>query len=305
MDAADFLRQIPHLLVGLGLGWLALMGYRWVYRRSTVIGLILGFSILARITVGLALFWISYLGLPLAESMQAGGGFWQTAVDATRYHDHAIMAIQNGVLSFDYENFASPFFVRVLAIWFLAVGISPASGLFLNICFYIGVCVLIVRMYGPVNDWRRDLPCIVGVSAYSFWPAIFIHGTQPLKDEIFLAMVAFVCLGMLGIFRLLVYGRNVAGGSASLAIGALAVLASTFGLAGIRWYFPIIVCGTLLCVFALFAVPRAVHAAAAVRCRQPPRRFCRVSCRGGTEKLCQWFLVSLSGATTRTNQKRD
>ena len=254
MDIAQLLSQIAHTAVGLALAWLVLRGYRWVRRQSDVLGLVLALGILARLVVGMALFWISYLELPIAQSLQAGGGFWLIAVDATRYYTDAITAIQTGLFDTNYENFPSPFFVRVLAVWLLAVGISPASALLLNACVYVAVVVLIVRMFAPVNDWRRDLPGIAGVAAYSFWPAIFVHGTQPLKDDIFFALIAVVCLALLGIFRLIVYGRRLRGGRASLAAAAAAVMAGTFGLAGIRWYFPLIMCGSLVVVFAIFAL---------------------------------------------------
>lgn len=254
MDISILPQQIGHLIALFVFGWLVVAGYRWIHRRSQILGFIVALGILGRLVVGLALFWISYLELPIAESLQAGGGFWQVAVDATRYYSDAISAIQTGVFSANYESFPSPLFVKVLAFWLLLVGISPASGLFLNVCVYSAVVFLIVKMYRPVNDWRRDLPCIVGVGAYSFWPAIFIHGTQPLKDDFFFALIAVVCLGLLGIFRLLTYGRPAAGRLSVLALGAVAVLAAMFGLAGIRWYFPIMVCGALAVVFAIFTI---------------------------------------------------
>jgi hypothetical protein len=254
MDTSLILRWITHLVVGLSIGWLCLTGYRSVRRRSEVLGLILGVGLVARVTVGLTLFWISYLGLPVAQSMQAGGGFWLLAVDATSYYSNALTAIETGVFTTSYEGFPAPGFVRVLALWLLAVGISPASGLLLNASVYVALCVLIVRIYGPVNDWRRDLPCIIGVGAYSFWPAIFIHATQPLKDDVFFGCIATVCFGMSRIFGLLVYGRRVAGGLGVLVLGGGAALVAMVGMAGIRWYFPMIVCGAALCVFTIFAI---------------------------------------------------
>ena len=217
-----------------------------------MLGVILALGILGRLVIGLALFGISYLELPVASSLQAGGGFWLIAVDANRYYVDAVAAIQQGVLNANYDASPSPFFVRVLAIWLLLVGASPLAGLLLNICAYIATCVLIVKVYRPSNDWRHDLPCVIAVGAYSFWPAIFIHGTQPLKDDFFFALIAFVCVGLMVLMRAVVYGRRAAGGFAIVGIALGVVLAGSFGLAGIRWYFPIIICGALVCVFALF-----------------------------------------------------
>ena len=95
-------------------------------------------------------------------------------------------------------------------------------------------------------------PCVVAVGAYSFWPAIFIHGTQPLKDDIFFALIAMVCVALLVVLRVIVYGWRAASGVTAIAVAFAVVVAGSFGLAGIRWYFPIIICGALVSVFALF-----------------------------------------------------
>ena len=246
------LLEILQLLVGLSLSLLVIAGYRSVRRRSAALAAILAVGILSRVIIGLTLFAISYLELPILRSLQAGYGFWQIAVDANRYYFYAIAAIQEGIFSFDYTPSGSPFFVRILAIWLILAGESPVAGLSLNVCTYVATCVLIVRAFEPLNDWRQDLPCLIAVGAYSFWPAIFIHGTQPLKDDVFFALIALACVSLLILLRALVYGRRAAGSFAAIAVALAAVLVSSFGLAGIRWYFPIIVCGALLSVFALF-----------------------------------------------------
>jgi hypothetical protein len=246
------LLRILQLLVGLGFCLLVVVGYRSIRRRSAILGTIVALGILSRIIIGLTLFAISYLELPVAQSLQAGGGFWQIAVDASRYYTDALVAIEQGIFATDYEGFTSPFFVQILAIWLLLVGASPIAALMLNVCAYVATAVLIVTAYGPLNDRRRDLPCVVAVGAYSFWPAIFIHGTQPLKDDIFFALIAMVCVALLIVLRVIVYGWRAAGGVTAIATAFAVVVAGSFGLAGIRWYFPIIICGALVSVFALF-----------------------------------------------------
>jgi hypothetical protein len=231
---------------------LALAGYRWVRRRSAVLGVIVASGVLGRVIIGLILFGISYLELPVAESLQAGGGFWQIAVDATVYYDYALWAIEQGIFSIDFARVHSGFFVQILSIWMLLVGTSPLAGLLLNVLTYLATCVLIVTAYRPLDDWRQDLPCLVAVGAYSFWPAIFIHGTQPLKDDFFFALIALVSVALLTVLRAIVYGWRAAGGSRLVAFALAVVLAASFGLSGIRWYFPIIVCGALVTVFVLF-----------------------------------------------------
>lgn len=246
------LLRIVQLLVGLAFCWLALAGYRSIRRRSAILGVIVALGILGRIIIGLIVFGISYLELPIAESLQAGGGFWLIAVDATVYYDYAFVAIEQGIFSLDYARVHSAFFVQILSIWMLLVGASPLAGLLLNVCTYLATCVLIVTAYRPLDDWRQDLPCLVAVGAYSFWPAIFIHGTQPLKDDFFFALIALISVALLIVLRAIVYGWRAAGGFRMVAFALSVVLAASFGLAGIRWYFPIMICGALVTVFALF-----------------------------------------------------
>ena len=246
------LLRIVQLLVGLAVCWLALAGYRSIRRRSAILGVIVALGVLGRVIVGLILFGISYLELPIAESLQAGGGFWLIAVDATVYYDYALWVIEQGFFGIDYARVHSGFFVQILSIWMLLVGASPLAGLLLNVCTYLATCVLIVTAYRPLDDWRQDLPCLVAVGAYSFWPAIFIHGTQPLKDDFFFALIALISMALLIVLRAIVYGWRAAGGFRIIAFAFAVVLAASFGLAGIRWYFPIIICGALVTVFALF-----------------------------------------------------
>ena len=69
MDPRLFLSQSRHLLAALAFGYLVLAGYRWIRRRSEVIGAIVAMTIVGRAAVGLALFWTSYLYLPIAPAL--------------------------------------------------------------------------------------------------------------------------------------------------------------------------------------------------------------------------------------------
>jgi len=98
MDPRLFLSQSRHLLAALVFGYLFLAGYRWIRRRSEVIGAIVAVAILGRVAVGLALFWISYLHLPIAQARQLRGGFWLFAPDAMGYFQWAASAADAGKL---------------------------------------------------------------------------------------------------------------------------------------------------------------------------------------------------------------
>jgi hypothetical protein len=252
MDALDLAALAAHTLAALCIGIIPLAAYRWIRERSHIMAAIVAATILVRAAVGVALFWISYLNLPVAESLQAGGGFWQLAVDARQYYAFAADAIDRGALGLD-ALAPSPFFVWVLTLWMTIVGVSPAAGMYLNLCLYVGLMALVVWRWKPANDWHRDLPCIAFVAAYSIFPVILIHSTQPLKDELFNVLLAAVCLGVLAATRL-VYGPPDWRRHGSTVAGGVAIAVATFGAAGIRWYFGFMIWCALALLLAICAV---------------------------------------------------
>lgn len=254
MDLFDILRLIGHVTASLVLALIALTAFRWIHRQSRTAALVVALGVLARVSVGAALFVISYFELPVARGLQAGGGFWQFAVDSTRYYDEAMTALRQGVWATDYAGFLSPMYVRVLALFMALVGASPIAGVMLNALIYFAVCALLVRGFRPSGEWRHDLPLVAALVAYSAWPAMFVHSTQPLKDDLFYALIAVSGLGILVVLRLLVYGRRAAGGWVAVALASVAVMAALSGLTDIRWYFPMIVLGALGLVLAIFLV---------------------------------------------------
>jgi hypothetical protein len=252
MSITDVLGQAGHLLAAVAIGYGVLAAYRWIQRRSTVLAAIVAAGILARVGLGLTLFWISYLRLPILESLQAGNGFWELAVDARNYYNHAAASIAASDVGYD-PLAPSPVFVWILALWMLVVGVTPAAAMFLNLCLYVALAVVIIRIFAPLNDWRRDLPCIVLLGAYSFSPVILIHSTQPMKDEVFNVLLAAACLGVLAMRRLM---RSPAARQEHwlTAAGAVAMAVAIFGATGIRWYYGFIIWCALALLFGIFAI---------------------------------------------------
>ena len=245
---------VGHIIAAMAVGWLVLVGYRYVASQSRVLGAIVAIAMLVRTALGLALFWISYLRLPVAESLQLGGGFWQVFQDATGTYQNAAWAAETHQLFSLDHALAAPVFLNVTTVWMMVVGISPAAGLYLNLCLYTLLVVLIVRFFAPVNDWRRDLPCIVSVTGYSFMPAILIHSTQPVKEELAYVLVAVLCLGTLTLVRVLRQrAMTPQARAAGAAAGAMLAIA-LFGMAGVRWYLAFIQWCALALVLALFAI---------------------------------------------------
>jgi len=235
-------------LIGYGL----LAGYRLVRKRSEALGTVLALGILARVALGVTLFTISYGDLPIARSLHTGNGFWELAVDARHYYNAAAMAL--GTHSFAPDPLApSPFYVWVLTLWMFIVGVTPSAGMFLNLCLYVSLAVVVTRAWSPVNDWRRDLPCIVLLAAYSFFPVVLIHSTQPLKDELFNVIMTTACLGVLALRRLMYQPRTPDEHWMTVA-GTLAVAGATSGAAGVRWYYGFIMWASLAVILAWFLV---------------------------------------------------
>src|SRR5687768_7252068 len=241
-----------HIIRGCALvavAFLILQGYRAVRRRSKVLGTLLAVGILARVTLGLALFWVSYLRLPIAESLQLGDGFWQLAPDARGYYGMAA----SGVI-LDPEAIASATFVSSLRLWMYSVGFSPASALLFNLVMYIGIIVLFVRQYAPVDEWRRDLPCVIGVAAYSLSPALLLHSTQPLKDALTCTLIGLACLAVV---RLHPFVYRYDGASlvrtTGVAVSLMAIALMLMG--GVRWYYAVVM--WFACTAVLVAIPVA------------------------------------------------
>ena len=241
-----------HIAAACLIGYGVFAGYRQVRQRSEALGNILALGILARVALGLALFTISYGNLPIVRSLHTGDGFWELAVDARHYYNAAATALWTH--SFAPDPLApSPFYVWVLTLWMLIVGVTPSIGMFLNLCLYVALAVLVTRAWSPVNDWRRDAPCIVLLAAYSFLPVILIHSTQPLKDELFNVIMTTACLGVLALRRLM-YQPPTPNEHWLTAAGALAVAGATCGAAGVRWYYGFIMWASLAVVLAWFLV---------------------------------------------------
>ena len=237
--------QVSHILVALAAGWFIIAAYRWIRSRSAVVAAIVAATILGRLAFGLALFWVSYLNLPIARSLQVSGGFWQVALDATGYYQMAARAVDAGRLFPLDHSVPAPFFIDTLAVWMMAVGVSPAAGMFLNLLLYVTLAVMVVWSFAPVNDIRRDLPCIVGVAAYSLSPVILFHSSQPLKDELSAFLLGLACLGIT-MLRPLFDQYRTARDWWAVAGGTVAVTVATLGTSGIRWYFGFVLWGALV-----------------------------------------------------------
>ena len=191
---------------------------------------------LARAIAGLALFWISWLHLPVLRSLQMGDGFWIFAQDGAFYFPQAVAAAEKGwraIVFYDRAS-ASVSYVQILSGMISLLGRAPCVALLLNLFCYLGTIALLVR-------WSRAQPSAstaiaVAIAAISLTPSVILWSLQPMKESLFqLLFVAFVAACAAWQRR-----RRAA------TVALMAVL--LFLLAGIRWYFA----GALLAVASLF-----------------------------------------------------
>lgn len=204
--------------------------FRITRRESRVAGILLATGILVRAFLGVALFWISFLELPLARSRQMGEGFWRLAPDALVYFHAA--AVAGGTLQIP-QHVPSPTFVMTLAAWMQLVGATPPAALLLNIFCLSSVAALVSRYLRG-----QPLAATVLVGAISFSPALVIFGSQPLKDTFFVSLIVLACVGVSLALRLV--GNEDMGGWRRWGFVVGAGIVAPFGLmAGVRPYYPI------------------------------------------------------------------
>lgn len=198
---------------------------------------------LVRAFLGQALFWISWLRLPIASSLQIGDGFWLWAPDGPEYLRLASAAAEDGLrgIFFVADRTSAHLFVRLVAILVAAFGSFASLAILINCAAYALTCAVLMRMT------RND----VLFAAVAFSPAAILFSLQLLKDTLFFLLIVLT----IAVFRRWqeLWRRDAARGSL-LACGA-AMLAAVYALAGIRWYFAAIVWGASAIFFALVSWP--------------------------------------------------
>lgn len=199
---------------------------------------------LVRALVGQALFWISYLRLPVGRSLQLGNGFWFFAVDGPFYLGYAAELAARGpaAILMDGRLYPSQFFVQVLAVCVGAFGGVASVAILLNCAAYLLTCTLIARVARPRNN--------VVLAAIACSPAGILFSLQPLKDTLFTLLI----VAMIAAFRRWEESWRAGSTSARYLGYALAMFAVIFALAGIRWYLSVIAWGAAAIFFVLTAL---------------------------------------------------
>jgi hypothetical protein len=219
---------------------------------------------LFRAFAGCALFWISFLGLPIARSLQAGDGFWFFALDGTWYFQLATTYAAAGLkaIALVPGGMPSPFFIQILALFEYLFGPVASVGLLINaICYLVTAAVLV---WLSKRDERVAKPATIALLIVSFAPGVALWALQPLKDPLFdclLALFIAACVAWQdlwsGAARKRVLARTVA--------LAAALFALSYAIAAIRWYtaFALWLTLPLFALFICMVAPRRVAAVCA------------------------------------------
>jgi hypothetical protein len=196
---------------------------------------------LVRALLGQALFWISYLRLPVARSLQTGNGFWFFAVDGPYYLKYATKLVGLGpaAIFLQADEYPSSFFVQVLSFCVAAFGGVASVAILLNCAAYLLTCAILVRVARPRNN--------VVLAAIAFSPASILFSLQPLKDTLFMLLI----VAMVAAFRRWEELWRAGSRLAQFLGYGLVMCAVIYALAGIRWYFSLIACGAAAIFFVL------------------------------------------------------
>lgn len=232
MDSAlQFLALVFHtaaaLTVCAGIVWLV----RSVRRASRTLGLIMACGLLLRAGIALTFFWIGARNLPILQSLRTPEGVWTFALDSARYLRDASTMVEEGY--FAAPAGLAPEYVVWLTAWMHLLGTSGITAPLLNLTLFAAVVWLIVKAAPPVGRDSDDLPQLAMVGSLAFSPALLLHGSQALKDDLSTALIAVACVGALYLF-----GREYGGAGRSRMhfIGLFMMLGSGYLLFGLRNY---------------------------------------------------------------------
>ncbi|HEX3110552.1 MAG TPA: hypothetical protein VHU41_15765, partial [Thermoanaerobaculia bacterium] len=178
------------------------------------------------------LFWISWLRLPVARSLQLGDGFWFFAVDGQWYLDYARELLTHGpkAIVFISANYASRIFTQWFTLFAGACGVVASTAILFNCLLYVATCALIFRI-GRRDDRMRDF----ALAAIAFGPATILWSLQLLKDTFFV----FLIVAMVAIWsewQKLWRGENVLRRVLAIAVCGVAMCYAVYAIAGTRWY---------------------------------------------------------------------
>ena len=196
----------------------------WRYARKQSPIVAAGFLI--RAFAGQVLFWISWLKLPIARSLQLGNGFWFFAIDGPWYLGYANELIPRGPLAILTVNgtYPSYTFVQAFTIFCAAFGAVASTAILFNCAAYLATCALIER----IGDGRKTFTLAV----IAFGPAMILWSLQALKDTFFFLLIVALIYALQ---RWQEAPRNWLPCAAALVMLVYLIAGTRWYLAGIAW----------------------------------------------------------------------
>lgn len=224
-------------ILSLVVGWCVFLLWRRLGATNRVVCWLVTGGLLIRAVGGQVTFWVSYLHLPIARSLQIGDGLWIFAVDAVQYFGYANRAASGGLNAILYIDRTTPsvFFVQILALFVFMLGATTSVAILLNVTAYLGCCMAIVS-FGDPNKSRT---IIFAIAALSFSPSAIVWSLQPLKDTLFLFLVAMF-FGAARLWQQAWNDQKSPRRIPTAVVTTLLMVAMLYGISGIRWYFGIV-----------------------------------------------------------------
>ncbi|HEX6087804.1 MAG TPA: hypothetical protein VF266_24950 [Thermoanaerobaculia bacterium] len=210
-----------------------------IARRGMLFAVIVALGFAARSFAGQGLFWVSYLKLPYGRSLQLGDGLWFFGLDALHYYVAARSAALQGLGSVLTVSHYVPsvVYVKVMGLFLWLFGIATSTAILLNLFTYLGTCALIIICAERRRVDRRITALTLG--AICFLPSTILWSLQPLKDAfvLFLAVLfAFMVDELAAAWR----GDGGRARTGRVIFAAVMLAVTTYALAGIRWYYAVI-----------------------------------------------------------------
>jgi len=222
--------------------------------------LIIALGFLIRAFGGEVLFWISYLKLPLARSLQLGDGFWFFAVDVPGMLAYARELIPRGPMGLLLigRELPSHAFIQVFTALAWMFGTFASVAILLNCAAFLATCAIILRLGEP--GAIGDRPRFVALIAMAFGPGTILWSLQLLKDTLFIFLIAAMIACC---FSWQEQWRGAITNWRKKLFAAGAMLAVLYTMAGIRWYLAVFFWGAWI-VFGLLTTLAASKKIAAL-----------------------------------------
>jgi hypothetical protein len=239
---------------------LACLGLYRLWRRVSLanraVYWLVTIGVLVRAIGAQVAFWLSFLYIPIGKSLQTGRGLWTFGSDAARfYFPIASAAAFDGPLAILTlsKTVSSVFYVQAFAAALFLFGFVTSVAILINLAAYLGCCAMALWLANGKNQRMA----VFAIGAMSLSPSFIFWSFQPLKDVLFLFLVAMFFAAARfwqDAWRSDEPSRRIR----SAALATAAMTAALYGVAGTRWYFALL----LLCAvvpFTLISIIRAHH----------------------------------------------